>query len=347
MLITFVSLAEALARLFEDAGLPVTDARLCADWLTDAEASGVTSHGVSRAPMYLDALRRGKIAATPIIEIEQTRSGVLLVDGGNGMGVVAGAVAIDRAVKVARETGIAIATVRRSNHYGAAAYLLQRATAAGCIAFTGSNGSAVMAVHGGADAILGTNPIAAAFPAQEPDNALAFDIATSVAAFGKMRQAQREGRDIPADWAVDANGSATTDPAAGMKGALLPMSGAKGSALALTVEMLAGVLSGSAIGRMVGNPNDKSADPNDVGHFFIVMDPGAFMPADTYEARTARLGEMVRASRSAAGSSGVRLPGPGARARRAKAVSAGIELSDDVVALLDKELARIGLSLRS
>ncbi len=341
------AVAEALVALFVDAGLPREDAELCADWLTDAEASGVTSHGVSRAPMYLDALRRGKIAARPEIAVEQTRPGVLLVDGGNAMGVVAGAVAIDRAMATAAEAGIAIAAVRRSNHYGAAGYLLQRATDAGYIAFTASNGSPAMAVHGGADPILGTNPIAAAFPAKEPENAVAFDIATSVAAFGKMRQAQREGRSIPGDWAVAPDGSATTDPAAGMKGALLPMAGAKGSALALMVEMLAGVLSGAAIGRMVGNPNDKSPEPTDAGHVFVVIDPKAFMGLEQYEARTRQLGEMVRASRPAAGGPPVRLPGPGAHARRAAAASQGLHLSDDVVALLDQELERIGRKLQS
>ena len=336
----------ALELLFHDAGLPPADARLCADWLTDAEASGVTSHGVARVPMYLGALRRGKIATHPVIEVEQTRAGVVLVDGGNGMGVVAGAVAIDRAMSAAAAAGIAIAAVRRSNHYGAAAYLLKRATAAGYIAFTASNGSAAMAVYGGADPIIGTNPIAAAFPARDPEDALAFDIATSVAAFGKMRQAQREGRSIPVDWAVAPDGSATTDPAAGMKGALLPMSGAKGSALALMVEMLAGVLGGAAIGRAVGNPNDQTPEPTDVGHVFVVIDPAAFMPQDRYEERTHRLGDMVRASRPAAGGAPVRLPGAGAHARRTAAASAGLALSDDVIALLDQELARIGRSLQ-
>jgi LDH2 family malate/lactate/ureidoglycolate dehydrogenase len=340
------TVAEALELLFQDAGLPPPDARLCADWLTDAEASGVTSHGVSRVPMYLDALRRGKIAAIPKIVVEQTRPGVLLVDGGNGMGVVAGTVALERAISAAAEAGIAIAAVRRSNHYGAAAYLLKRATAAGYIAFTASNGSPAMAVHGGADPIIGTNPMAAAFPAAEPENALAFDIATSVAAFGKMRQAQREGRPIPADWVIAPDGSPTTDPALGMKGALLPMSGAKGSALALMVEMLAGVLSGAAIGTAVGNPNHQSPAPADVGHIFVVIDPGAFLPPRQYESRTRQFGEMVRASRPAGNGPQVRLPGPGAHVRRAAASEAGLRLSDDVVALLDKELQRIGRSFR-
>src|SRR5690606_31298254 len=138
-----------------------------------------------------------------------------------------------------------------------------------------------------------TNPLAAAFPAAEARNALAFDMATSVAAFGRIREAQRRGDAIPDDWAVAADGAATTDPAEAMRGALLPFGGAKGSARALLVEMLAGVLSGAAIGSAVGNPNAASAAPADVGNAFIVLDPGAFMPNDVFAARTAQLGALV------------------------------------------------------
>lgn len=339
------ALAELLARLFESVGLPEADARLCGDWLADAEASGVTSHGIGRVTMYLDALRRGKIAAQPAIAVEQSRPGVVMVDGGNGMGVVVGAVAIDRAMAAASATGIAIAAVRHSNHYGAAGYLLQRAAKAGYAALTCSNGSPIMAVWGGADPLLSTNPLAAAFPAAEPRDSLSFDMATSVAAFGRIRQAHRGGEPIPADWAVAPDGSATTDPAEAMRGALLPMGGAKGSALALMVEMLAGVLTGAAIGPSVGNPNDTSAVAADVGHAFIVLDPEAFMPRGQFEDRAAQLGDLVRSSRPAAGVSSVRLPGGGASARRQDAAQHGILLPDQTVELLAKELAVIGLDL--
>jgi len=339
------ALVESLARLFESVGLPPGDARLCGDWLTDAEASGVTSHGIARASMYLDALRRGKIAAQPVITVEQSRPGVLLVDGDNGMGPVVGAVAIDRAIASASATGIAMAAVRHSNHYGAAGYLLQRAARAGYAALTCSNGSPIMAVWGGADPVLSTNPLAAAFPAAEAQNALSFDMATSVAAFGRIRQAHRAGESIPADWAVAPDGSATTDPVEAMRGALLPVGGAKGSALALMVEMLAGVLTGAGIGPAVGNPNDTSPEPADVGHAFIVLDPEAFMPRDRFEARAAQLGDLVRGSRPVAGVSSVRLPGGGASARRQEADRHGILLPEQTVELLAKELAAIGLDL--
>ena len=339
------ALAELLARLFESAGLPADDARLCGDWLTDAEASGVASHGIARVSMYLDALRRGKIAARPVITVEQSRPGVLMVDGGNGMGPVVGAVAIDRAMAAASATGIAVAAVRHSNHYGAAGYLLQRAARAGHAAFTCSNGSPVMAVWGGAEPLLGTNPLAAAFPAAESRNALSFDMATSVAAFGRIRQAQRRGEAIPADWAVGPDGAATTDPAEAMRGALLPVGGAKGSALALMVEMLAGVLTGAAIGPAVGNPNDASTAAADVGHAFIVIDPEAFMPRHRYEDRAAQLGDRVRRARPAAGVGAVRLPGSGASARRDAAARHGLALADETAELLAKELAKIGLDL--
>jgi LDH2 family malate/lactate/ureidoglycolate dehydrogenase len=338
-------LVEALGGLFEAAGLSPADARLCGDWLVDAEASGVSSHGVARASMYLDALRRGKIAARPHIAIEQPRPGVVLVDGGNGMGPVVGAIAMDRAIAAAREAGIAIAVVRHSNHYGAAAYLLRRATEAGFAAFTCSNGSPIMAVHGGADPIISTNPLAAGFPAAELEDSLGFDMATSVAAFGKIRIAQRDGKAIPDDWAVAADGTRTTDPAEAMRGALLPFGGSKGSALALMVEMLAGVLAGAGIGRAVGNPNDTSPNPTDVGHAFVVIDVSAFMPRDQYERRAAELGSMVRGSRPAAGFDSVRLPGTGAAGRRARALADGLVLPEAAREVLENELRKLGLAM--
>lgn len=341
----FSDLVASLASLFEAAGLSSADAQLCGDWLVDAEASGVSSHGVARVAMYLDALRRGKIQARPLIAVEQSRPGVLLVDGGNGMGAVVGAVAIDRAIAAAAETGIAIAVVRHSNHYGAAAYLLRRATDAGFAAFTCSNGGPIMAVHGGAEPIISTNPLAAAFPAEELRNSLGFDMATSVAAFGKIRMAQREGKAIPADWAVASDGTTTTDPAEAMRGALLPFGGSKGSAFALMVEMLAGVLSGAGIARAVGNPNDASPQPTDVGHAFVVMDVSAFMPRDRYEQRTAELGAVVRGSRPAAGFDSVRLPGTGAASRRARALEGGVPLPQAAREVLENELGKLGLSL--
>lgn len=338
-------LVVALAQLFEATGLSAADARLCGDWLCDAESSGVSSHGVARVSMYLEALRRGKIAPRPRITVERTRPGTLLVDGGNGMGAVVGAVAIDRAIGAAAETGIAIAAVRHSNHYGAAGYLLRRATDAGFAAFTCSNGSPAMAVWGGADAIVGTNPLAAAFPGAGPQDSLSFDIATSVAAFGRIRAAQREGRPIPGDWAVAPDGRATTDPSEAMRGALLPVGGAKGSALALMVEMLAGVMSGAGIGRSVGNPNDTSPEAADVGHIFVVIDVSAFLPREEYDRRAAVLNAMVRGSRPAAGFDAVRPPGAGAAGRRKIALAGGVDLTPAAVEALEKELRGIGLSL--
>jgi LDH2 family malate/lactate/ureidoglycolate dehydrogenase len=130
-----------------------------------------------------------------------------------------------------------------------------------------------------------------------------------------------------------------------MGGALLPFGGAKGSALALLVEMLAGVLSGAAIGPAVGNPNDPSSAPADVGHAFIVLDPEAFLPRAAFEARTAQLGDLVRGSRKASGADAVRMPGTGASTRREDTNRQGIALSTETVELLEKELRPLGLHL--
>jgi LDH2 family malate/lactate/ureidoglycolate dehydrogenase len=170
-------------------------------------------------------------------------------------------------------------------------------------------------------------------------------MATSVAAYGRIRVAQRRGEAIPADWALAPDGSATTDPAEAMHGALLPVGGSKGSALALMVEMLAGVLAGAGIARNVGNPNDKSADAADVGHTFIALDVAAFMSREEFDRRASELGEMVRGSRPAADFDAVRLPGGGSTERREQARKLGVDVADDTAEALQRELHAIGLDL--
>ncbi|MGV3650951.1 MAG: Ldh family oxidoreductase [Devosia sp.] len=310
------ALRQAIASAFQAVGMSAEDAALCAHWQLAADMAGVISHGTVRVGMYLDAIERGRMNPRPEITVSNPRSGVALVDGDNGLGAVVGVRGMAEAVKCAKIAGIGIASVRRSNHYGRAAFFLDGATEAGCIGLTVSNGAPVMATYGGSQAVICTNPIAAATPVAEGQTPFAIDMATSVGAFGKIRVAERERKLIPEGWAVDIEGNPTTDPDLAVKGALIPFAGAKGSALALLVEVLAGVLGGANFGTDVGNPNYDRNRPADVGHTFIAIDVAAFMPLEMFTGRVDRLAQMITSARPMAGFDAVRFPGQGTAERR-------------------------------
>lgn len=312
-----VPLQEALERV----GVPPADAALIAETLVDAELEGQSSQGLTRFPMMLERLRTGSIAARPEMTVHG-EGAVRRLDAGNGLGQVAGARALDLAVDLAREYGTGLVAVHASNHLGALDFHVRRAAGLGLIALAVSNTPPAMAAPGTATRYLGTNPIAAAFPTQgEP---IVVDMGTSQVARGRVVEAQQAGRPIPEGWAVDAEGRPTTDPTAALGGAMVPMGGDKGFALALLVEMLAAVLSGAAIGPQVG---DRFKTPTNFGHAFWVIDPEA--AATGFAGRAQGVVDDLHRL-------GARVPGDRRRAERARREREGIEVPDHLRAELEE-----------
>jgi LDH2 family malate/lactate/ureidoglycolate dehydrogenase len=224
-------------RVLERLDVPAQDAREVAGCLIKAELRGVDSHGMVRLPVYARRVKVGAVLARPDLRLTPVGTASVLVDGGNGLGPVVGARAMDAAIDLARAHGTGFAGVRHSNHFGPAAYYVERAIAAGLIGVAISNAPPNMAPFGGRTRFLGTNPVAIGVPAGE-ERPLIFDASTSVVARGKIIVAAHTGQPIPEGWAIDPDGHPTTDPEQALAGAVLPFGGAKGSALSFIIDIL-------------------------------------------------------------------------------------------------------------
>ena len=317
--------------------VPERDAELVSDSLIRSNLAGIDSHGISRLTIYAKRVREGRIAAKP--EIRITRSGaVLRVDGGNGLGQVVAMRALEAAIPVAEQSGLAGIAIRRSNHYGAASYFCEWACRKNRALMALTNSPPGIPPHGGKRAFLGTNPVAFGFPTRQGPP-LIVDMSSSVVARGKIILAARRGQPIPPGWAVDREGRETTDPAEALRGAVLPVGGVKGYALAAAVEVLSGVLSGAAFGPHVRNLYEEGHAAADVGHFFILMDISRWMPIDTYFRRMEQFLRELKAVPRAEGAEEILYPGEGRERRIRRRLREGIPLSREVVSDLE-ELGR-------
>ncbi|HWT08202.1 MAG TPA: Ldh family oxidoreductase [Roseomonas sp.] len=314
--------AEALARTaLAAAGAGPDMAAATARALAAAEAAGQAGHGLSRVPQYAAFLRNGRAdgAATPRIVNE--RGGAVLVDAGHGLAYPALALAEAEAAWRARAHGVAFAGVTNSHHSGAMGLPVARLAAQGLVALAFTNSPAAMPVPGGARPLMGTNPIAAAFPRRDAPP-LVIDMALSEVARGKIMVAAKEGRPIPEGWAVDALGRPTTDAKAALSGAMLAMGGAKGALLAMVVELLCCALTGAAFGFEADSFFEDAGNRPRLGQALLVVDPGALAGSNAFASRI----ETFIAAMTA--EDGVRLPGSRRDALAARAAADGIEIPD-------------------
>ena len=331
-----------VARLFEAEGLPADHAVLAAEALVDADRRGVKTHGVVRIPLYAKRLRAGLLNAEPDLRVESLMPANRVIHADNAVGMVAARIAMDECMDAATTLGIGAATVRHANHFGAASVHTIRAARRGMISIAMSPGSRTLAPHGSAAPLLGTNPLAIAAPAGR-HAPWSLDMAASVAARGHVRLAARDGRKIPEGWALDSEGRPTTDADAALQGVMLPFGGAKGSGLAMMVELMAGVLSGSAA---TGDVRDWVADfggPADVGHFFLAMKVEAFMPLAEYNARMETMITRLKALPPAEGFVEVLYPGERAGRAEADADTGGVILSAETARDLSAHAATLGI----
>jgi (2R)-3-sulfolactate dehydrogenase (NADP+) len=305
------------------------NAQSVASALTAAEVDGQTGHGLARVPSYAAQARAGKVDGHAEPQARQTRQASLLIDACSGFAYPALDLAIARLPALAAACGIAAAGFVRSHHFGVAGRHVERLAEEGLVALAVGNTPKAMAAWGGRRPLLGTNPLAFAAPrAGRPP--LVVDLALSQVARGKIVAAAGKGEAIPAGWAVDAHGAPTTDAAAALGGALLPLGGAKGAALALMVEVLSAALTGAHFAFEASSFFDAQGAPPGVGQLLIAIDPGAFGGAELFARRLALLAETIE-------SDGARLPGSRRLALREKARTEGVsvdaKLLDEVRAL--------------
>ncbi len=309
------------------------NAAVTARALVAAEADGQAGHGLSRVPSYALHARVGKVDGFAVPLLERVTTAALAVDAGHGFAYPAIDMTIDALAPLARETGVALALVRHSHHFGQAGAHAERLAAQGLVAVVLGNTPKAMAFWGGRRPAVGTNPIAFAAPLPGGRPPLVVDLALSVAARGKIVAAERAGKPIPDDWAVDAEGQPTTDASRALRGALLPIGGAKGAALALMVEVFAAALAGGSFGWEASSMFDADGGPPDMGHVLLALDPVS-LSGDGFPVRMLDLVEALEAE------PGARLPGARRLANRERAAREGLlvpaSLHREIVGLVEQ-----------
>ncbi len=319
-------------------GMSHENASVVADSLVKANLEGVDSHGISRLPIYVKRFNDRRINVNPDIKMTEQTASVLLVDGNNGLGHVVSYQAIVKGIEMAKQSGITAIAIKNSNHFGTASYFCQLACEQNlaCIGFT--NSPPGIAPWGGKHAFFGTNPIAFGFPTGN-DQPVIIDLSTSIAARGKIILAAKQGKSIPDGWAIDEDGLPTNDAEAALRGSVLPLGGAKGSALALAVEILTGILSGAAFGPHVKNLyHGAETEGANVGHFFILLDIEKFMNLSTFFTSLEHLLIEMKEIPKVPGTDEIRYPGERRKRDRERRQVEGIELASSV----ESELTCIG-----
>jgi LDH2 family malate/lactate/ureidoglycolate dehydrogenase len=329
-------------RVMERLGVPPADAREVAGCLVKAELRGVDSHGMVRLPVYARRVQAGVVKATPEIRVLPASTAAVLVDGDNGLGPVVGARAMDAALDLAQAHGTGVAGVRHSNHFGPAAYYVEKAVQRGFIGFAISNAPPNMAPFGGKTRFLGTNPVAIGIPAGE-DHPLIFDASTSVVARGKIIVAAHTREPIPEGWAIDPDGFPTTDPEAALAGAMLPFGGPKGSAISFIIDILCGVLTGASFALHLNTLEDLTRVQN-VGHVLAAVRTDLFMPGQTFRQRMDDLLGMLKAAPAAPGKHRVLVPGEIEFNNESANRTQGIALPHAIAAQLESLGAELGVA---
>ncbi len=337
-------LKKITADILKGLGASAEEAALVSESLVRADMRGIDTHGVHFLTLLASRVDNRMIRIPTHLQIMRDEAATALIDGGNGLGQVAAHRAMKMCVQKARQFGIGMVLVRNTNHIGILAFYTSMAAEEGMVGMVMSNSAPSMPPWGGAEPFFGTNPLSIAIPGTS-EGPVILDMSSSVAARGKIRLAQRAKDSIPLGWALDETGKPTTDPVAALKGTLLPIGGPKGYGLALMIDVLAGLLSGSQYG-----PNVKTfhepLGPTGVGVFFVAIDVERFMPLHQFRDLMASYAGSIKKIKKAKDVSRIYLPGEIELEKEKKSLAEGIELSDSVVGNLDQLLEKVKSPLR-
>ena len=326
-------LSDFAAAAYMAVGVPESDARLAADSLVQADLWGHQSHGVMRLSWYVARLRAGVMRPVTETELVVDAGALAVMDGHDGLGQVIAARAAGEAIRRAKIHGVGAVAVRNSNHFGTAMYFTLMAAQQGCVAFLSTNASPAMAPWGGRRKTVGTNPWSLAAPAGR-HAPMVLDIANTGVARGKVYLARQKGLPIPPGWAITAEGEPTTDPAEALSGIILPMAGHKGYAIAVMMDVLSGVLSGSGFGAGVAGPY-QSERRSGCGHLMIALHIAAIQPLAEFNRRMEQLIDELKTVPLAPGFDEVLYPGELEARNDARNRAEGLQLPEDT--LLDLE----------
>ena len=317
-------------------GLPAADALTVAQLMAEADLQGSDGHGVIRLPQYCKRIQAGGVNTRPNIRVEQERAATALVHGDNGMGHLVMKQAAELAIKKARQSGMAWVGSHFSNHAGPASLYARMALEHDMIGLYFAVGNANhLPPWGGLSMLLSTNPIAAAIPAGE-EPPIVLDMATTVAAYGKVKAKAQRGEMMPEGWMMDRLGQPLLDPKRSEEGFLLPIGGYKGYGLALVVGLLAGTLNGAAMGKDVIDFNHDVHSVTDTGQAIAIIDPAAFGDVAQFKQQVDVLIRDIRGSERIPGVDRIWLPGEQSHARRATYLRDGIPLPGALMQTLDR-----------
>ncbi len=328
----------AIGEVLRGLGAAEDESAIVAESLVRAEMRGTDTHGLPYLKLLAERVDARMVSVPTRVTVVQDRGATVLLDGGNGIGQVAGWKAMEWSIRKAKDSGIGLALIRNTNNLGFFAFYTMHAAEQGLVGIAMGNANAAISPWGGAEAFFGTNPISIAVPGGEEP--LALDMSSSLVARGKIRRAQRLGEPIPLGWALDASGVPTQDPGAALKGTLLPIGGPKGYGLALMVDVLAGMISGAAFGRDIKSFHQLTG-PTRVGAMMIAIDVEPLMPLSQFRALMQGYVTAIRASKKGQGTTRIYAPGEIEFEKEQKSRREGIELAPGAVAMVNGFLEKL------
>ena len=266
-------LQEFVKEIFIKVNLPEDEAAFVANALVDSNLYGIDSHGVMRAPIYAKRCLNKAINTHPDFRFASTNKAVEILDGDNGHGIVVGRKAMTRAMELAKDFGIGLVGVKRSNHYGACSIYTRMAAEAGMVGISATNVKPLMIAGGAELPVVGNNPFSIAIPTFN-DFPFVLDMALSVVARGKISYAAEKGVKIPLEWATDKGGRPTDDPKVALDGFIQAMGGYKGIAIAYAIDALCGVMTGAGYSYGVKSMYEEEEEPSQTGHMMIAVNFG-------------------------------------------------------------------------
>ena len=336
------SLRAFVAKALKKVGMPVADATTVAELMVDADLGGAEGHGVFRLPQYIRRIRAGGINLHPNIRVEREHDGMALIDGDNGMGHLVMKAAALKAIAKAKHAGVAWVGVHHSNHAGPASLYARMPMEHEMIGLYLAVGNANhLPPWGGIDLLLSTNPIAVAVPTlDEPP--IVLDMATTVAAYGKVKTKAQRGEQLPEGWMIDRAGNPLTDPARVDDGFLLPIGGYKGYGLALVFGLLAGTLNGAANGPDTIDFNKDDRTPTNTGQTIVAISIEAFCDVVQFKRKVDALIRTLRNSARLPQVERIWLPGEQSQAKRDNYAREGIPLAPQLVQKLNELADELG-----
>jgi len=327
------NLNKIIKKIFVNLGLSSSHASIVSAAIVEAELVGASSHGLSRVNMYCNRIKKKLINPRPKIKIKNISQSIALVDANNSIGFVAADIAIKKAIKNAKKTGIGLIAVKNSGHYGLSGYYAEKAVKKNLIVMCFTNAPPAIAPYGAKKSLFGTNPICFGTPTSSKVPFI-LDTSVSVINRGKIRVAAKLGNKIPQNVALDKFGKPTTDAKKALEGVQLPIAGFKGSGLAWMVDILSGVITGGNHGGKAKDPFDDFSGPQNIGHLFITIKPNLFV--NNYNQRIKENIKRIKKLPKIKGVKEILYPGQNKYKKYKRSLGKNIKIPDKILKELKK-----------